>query len=123
MKPGQRYMEAREAAQIEDLRERRLFRPEEWPPEYIPAPGSNDDRGQRNRFGYLSDGMWMNMPSPGTHIEAGISEFFLSQQPPSKCGADFCRFRGCQGYCKMPAPVLHSMPKASKPKRPWWRFW
>lgn len=113
MKPGQRYMEAREAAQIEDLRERRLFRPEEWPPEYIPAPGSNDDRGQRNRFGYLSDGMWMNMPSPGTHIEAGISEFYVSQNP---------------GSWRRPVSIAEKIAALYAPtpvelRRPWWRFW
>lgn len=80
MKLGQRYMDARA---LDDVRSGHTYRPEHWPDDYEPAPGSIDHRGIRSYFNYLrmADGVWVNMPSPGTHNDIGPSEYEASLRP------------------------------------------
>jgi len=116
MKPGERYMMLRRETEAQHIMAGSPVkrRPAEWPARYKPEPGTNDYEGQRDYFGYLrDDGMWMHMPSPGTHEEVGMSEFYVSQNP---------------GSWRRPVSIAEKIaalyaPTPVEPKRPWWRFW
>lgn len=120
MKPGERYMKARREAEAAHIAagEPVKYRPSAWPADYQPVPGSNDDNGQRDYFGYLqADGMWMHMPAPGHHDEVGMSEWYVSQHP----GSDRKPQRAPEAWEIMAQAMAEA--REAERARPWWMFW